>query len=256
MLSEYLYIYCNTRFLLFTLQHQPLLSTMHKNYIFSTCLLISLFFLSSAFISNSSSILGGGEEKFIPTTEVAPKLLSDKCSRNRSSDASITHVMLHFCSNAAQKPENPYILKDILNVFETYKVSAHYIIDREGVIHHLVNENRAAHHAGKGTLSHEAHRHNDLNGRSIGIEMMAIGTQTEMSKFISSSTYSKINKKHVGFTEAQYKSLNRLLKDIENRHTDIKHNRKHIVGHDEYAPSRRSDPGRLFDWKKIGLTAN
>ena len=227
---------------------------MKTTYLTITCLLFGLFFISSAFISNSSSILVGGEEKFIPKTEVAPKLLSDKCSRVRSSNASISHVMLHFCSNAVQKPENPYNLKDILTIFETYKVSAHYIIDREGVIHHLVNENRAAHHAGKGTLSHEAHRHNDLNGRSIGIEMMAIGTQDEMSKFISTSSYAKINKKDIGFTEAQYKSLDRLLKDIESRHTDISHDRKHVVGHDEYAPSRRSDPGSLFDWKKIGLT--
>jgi N-acetyl-anhydromuramyl-L-alanine amidase AmpD len=229
---------------------------MNKNYIFSTCLLITFFFVFSAFISNSSSILEGNEEKFIPKTEVTPKLLSDACSGNRSSDASITHVMIHFCSNAAQKPQDPYNLKDILNIFETYKVSAHYIIDREGVIHHLVNENRTAHHAGRGTLSHESHRQNDLNGRSIGIEMMAIGTQDEMSKFISTASYSKINKSDVGFTEAQYKSLDRLLKDIESRHTDISHDRKHVVGHDEYAPSRRSDPGSLFDWKKIGLTAN
>lgn len=231
---------------------------MKKTYLPITCLLFILFFISSAFVSSTSnsSFLGGGEEKFIPKTEVTPKPLSDACSRNRSANTSITHVMLHFCSNVAQKPENPYILKDILNVFETYKVSAHYIIDREGVIHHLVNENRAAHHAGTGSLSHEAHRHNDLNGRSIGIEMMAIGTQTEMSKFISTSAYSKINKKDIGFTEAQYKSLDRLLKDIESRHTDISHDRQHIVGHDEYAPSRRSDPGSLFDWKKIGLTAN
>ncbi|WP_338764597.1 N-acetylmuramoyl-L-alanine amidase [Bernardetia sp. ABR2-2B] len=228
---------------------------MKKAYLPYTCLLIVLFFISSAFVSsNSNPDLESGEEKFIPKTEVAPKLLSDRCSRNRSSSASITHVMLHFCSNAAVKPENPYNLKDILNIFETYKVSAHYIIDREGVIHHLVNEDRAAHHAGKGHLSHEGNNHhNDLNGRSIGIEMMAIGTQKEMSKFISTASYSKINKNDVGFTEAQYKSLARLLEDIESRHTDISHDRKHIVGHDEYAPSRRSDPGSLFDWNKIGL---
>ena len=233
---------------------------MNRNYIASACLLLTIFCLSSAFVSTSSfssfSTFLGGEEKFTPKTEVAPEPLSNACSHSRSATASITHVMIHFCSNAAQKPENPYNLKDILNVFETYKVSAHYIIDREGVIHHLVNENRVAHHAGRGNLSHEGHRHNDLNGRSIGIEMMAIGTQAEMSKFISTTSYSKINKKDVGFTEAQYKSLTRLLKDIESRHTDIKHDRKHIVGHDEYAPSRRSDPGSLFDWKKIGLTLN
>ena len=227
-----------------------------KKTLFSTFLLSTIFLISSAFTSSNSLSLGGGEEKFVPKTEVAPKLLSDACSRNRSTNTTITHVMLHFCSNAAQNPANPYNLKDILNVFETYKVSAHYIIDREGMIHHLVNENRAAHHAGKGHLSHESHRQNDLNGRSIGIEMMAIGTQEEMSKFISTSSYSKINKQDIGFTDAQYKALDRLLKDIESRHTDISHDRQHIVGHDEYAPSRRSDPGSLFDWKKIGLTAN
>ncbi len=231
---------------------------MKNTYLSITCLLFISFLAFSAFVSSgsNSSYLGEGEEKFISKTEVTSTLLSDRCSRNRSSNASITHVMLHFCSNAANKPENPYNLKDILNVFETYRVSAHYIIDREGVIHHLVDENRAAHHAGKGTLAHENHRQNDLNGRSIGIEMMAIGTQSEMSKFISTSTYQKINKEDVGFTEAQYKSLNRLLKDIESRHIDIQHNRKHVVGHDEYSPSRRSDPGSLFDWNKIGLTAN
>ncbi|WP_291725325.1 N-acetylmuramoyl-L-alanine amidase [Bernardetia sp.] len=227
-----------------------------RKTLFSTCLLTTLLILSSAFTSSNSLSLGGGEEKFVPKTNVASKLLSDRCSHNRSADANITHVMLHFCSNAAQNPTNPYNLKDILNIFETYKVSAHYIIDREGVIHHLVNENRAAHHAGKGHLSHEAHRHNDLNGRSIGIEMMAIGTQSEMSKFISTASYSKIDKNDIGFTEAQYKALDRLLKDIESRHTDISHDRQHIVGHDEYAPSRRSDPGSLFDWAKIGLAAN
>ncbi|AFM06361.1 negative regulator of beta-lactamase expression [Bernardetia litoralis DSM 6794] len=230
---------------------------MKKTYLTITCLLFVLFFISSAFVPSKSPSLAGGEEKFIPKTEVAPKLLSNACSRNRSSDASITHVMLHFCSNAAKKPENPYNLKDILNIFETYRVSAHYIIDREGIIHHLVNENRAAHHAGRGHLAHEGeNHHNDLNGRSIGIEMMAIGTQTEMSKFISTEKYQKINKNDVGFTEAQYKSLARLLKDIESRHADVSHDRKHIVGHDEYAPSRRSDPGSLFDWNKIGLTLN
>jgi len=229
---------------------------MQKKSFLPAFLLLIVFFISSAFISSTSDVIENNNEKFIPKTEVTPALLSDKCSGNRSSDASITHVMIHFCSNAANKPENPYNLKDILNVFETYKVSAHYIIDRQGIIHHLVNENRAAHHAGTGSLSHESHRQNDLNGRSIGIEMMAIGTQTEMSKFISTSLYQKINKNDIGFTELQYKSLDRLLKDIENRHVEVKHNRRHIVGHDEYAPSRRSDPGSLFDWKKIGLTTN
>jgi N-acetyl-anhydromuramyl-L-alanine amidase AmpD len=161
--------------------------------------------------------------------------------------------MLHFCSYATENPINPYRFEDIFKTFETYGVSAHYLIDREGKIYQLVEENRVAYHAGKGHLPHEPHRQNDLNGRSIGIEMMAIGTKKEMKMFMSEEQYEQIPKDCIGFTEAQYKSLNLLLDDIRKRHSTISYDRRHIVGHNEYAPTRRSDPGSLFDWKKIGL---
>ncbi|WP_154657088.1 N-acetylmuramoyl-L-alanine amidase [Hugenholtzia roseola] len=187
-----------------------------------------------------------------PPLQTTKKLLSLKCSKPRSTSP-ITHVMLHFCSYAIENPTNPYRFEDIFKTFETYGVSAHYLIDREGQIYQLVEENRVAYHAGKGHLPHEAHRQNDLNGRSIGIEMMAIGTKKEMKMFMSEAQYEQIPKDCIGFTEAQYKSLNLLLADIRKRHSTISYDRKHIVGHDEYAPTRRSDPGSLFDWKKIGL---
>jgi N-acetyl-anhydromuramyl-L-alanine amidase AmpD len=31
--------------------------------------------------------------------------------------------------------------------------------------------------------------------------------------------------------------------------------RRHIVAHSTYAPTRRTDPGEVFDWTKIGLPA-
>lgn len=31
--------------------------------------------------------------------------------------------------------------------------------------------------------------------------------------------------------------------------------RRHIIGHSDYAPKRRRDPGVVFDWSRIGLPA-
>jgi N-acetyl-anhydromuramyl-L-alanine amidase AmpD len=92
-----------------------------------------------------------------------------------------------------------------------------------------------------------------MNSHSIGIEIMGIGTLKEMEMFMQKADYQRIDKKNIGFTNEQYVAINLLLKDLLSRYPTVKKNRKNIVGHDEYAPSRRTDPGSLFDWGKIGL---
>ncbi len=184
---------------------------------------------------------------------IIKKPLAEKCSRTRTKADNVTHIMLHFCSYAIENPENPYQLSKIIEVFESMQVSANYIIDREGKIYELVNENRVAYHAGKGKLQSPPHYENSMNGHAIGIEIMGIGTEKEMEMFMSKSAFQRIDKKNIGFTTEQYAATNLLINDIASRYPAIKKNRKHIVGHDEYAPTRRTDPGSLFDWAKIGL---
>jgi N-acetyl-anhydromuramyl-L-alanine amidase AmpD len=70
-----------------------------------------------------------------------------------------------------------------------------------------------------------------LNEYSIGIEQMAIGTEAKMQPMMSIDHYGKIPKEHIGFTEAQYKSLYLLLNDILDRNKEIKRDRKHVIGH-------------------------
>ena len=164
-----------------------------------------------------------------------------------------THVVLHFTSNAVLNPENPYIYEDIRKIFVEYDVSPHYMIDREGEIYYLLPETRAARHAGKGELPGYPEYIDDLNDYSIGIELMAIGTEEEMGTMLSEAAYKKIPQEHIGYTEAQYQSLNSLLEDILARNKKILRNRDHIIGHDEYAPERKNDPGSLFDWSKLNL---
>lgn len=185
--------------------------------------------------------------------KIVQRPLADKCSRARDNDKPVTHLMIHFCSVCIEQPQNPYDLNGICKVFEDYGVSAHYLIGRDGTVYQLVDENRVAYHAGKGKLPFPPYLENSFNSSSIGIELMGIGTQKEMAGFMNAEAYALIAKSDIGFTEAQYNSLRQLITDIQERHPQVKLNRQHIVGHDEYAPTRKTDPGSLFDWKKIGL---
>lgn len=163
----------------------------------------------------------------------------------------ITHIVIHFISNAANNPQNPYNLQDIYRIFLNSGVSSHYLIGRNGEIYRFVDENRAAFHAGRGSLPGFPQLDNRLNESSIGIELMAIGTRREMLPFFPSETYDLISPSDIGYTDAQYRSLNLLLDEILKRHPLIVRERQHVVGHDEYAPGRRTDPGRLFNWSQL-----
>lgn len=184
----------------------------------------------------------------IPTIDM---LLPQKNSEKRTE--AITNLVIHFTSNAILQPKDPYDAQAIRKVFVDYGISTHYMIGRKGEIYLLVPENRVSYHAGKGSLKNFPQYKDQLNKYSIGIEMMAIGTKEEMSSMMPATVYDSIPKSHIGYTEAQYQSLQRLITDIVQRNPAIKKDREHIVGHDEYAPNRKSDPGSLFNWSKIGF---
>ncbi|WP_077618028.1 N-acetylmuramoyl-L-alanine amidase [Bacillus sinesaloumensis] len=192
-------------------------------------------------------VKGVAEVEVIPTIE---KALPPENSKERTED--ITHLMIHFTSNAAVNPKDPYNLDDVYFIFKEYGLSVHYIIDRDGQIFNLVPENRVAYHAGKGSLPNLPGYENKLNEFSIGIELLAIGTKEEMLSMIPEDTYNEIDTSLTGYTDAQYESLHRLITNIIQRNPTIKNDRQHIIGHDEYAPGRKTDPGSLFDWKRIG----
>lgn len=106
------------------------------------------------------------------------------------------------------------------------KVSAHYVIDEDGTVYALVDENKRAHHAGVSFWRGVS----DINSASVGIEL--------------------INKGHefgyTSFPEKQIDALIRLCADIMTRH-DI----RFVLGHSDVAPARKQDPGELFPWKRL-----
>ncbi len=183
---------------------------------------------------------------------ITERLMPLTHSASRSATQDVTHIVIHFASNVIARPDNPHIPEDVINIFQKYNVSAHYLIARDGVIFRLVDENRVAFHAGRGSLVDFPQYTNNLNRHSIGIELLAMGTEEEMSRYISRTVYRSIPAIHIGFTDAQYESLNYLLPQIYVRH-GIQPTRRYVIGHDEYAGSRKIDPGSLFDWSRIGF---
>ncbi|KLE14536.1 hypothetical protein AAT22_16235 [Clostridium sp. C8] len=161
-----------------------------------------------------------------------------------------THIVLHFISNAYNDQKNPYEINDIYSILKEYKLSAHYAIGRDGEIYLFTPEDRIAYHAGSGKLSNYPKYENKLNNYSIGIEILAMGTKEEMIPIITAERFNLIDPSLLGYTDAQYESLNLLIDDILNRHVFIQKDREHIIGHDEYNPEK-TDPGSLFDWSKI-----
>lgn len=104
------------------------------------------------------------------------------------------------------------------------KVSAHYLIDRDGTIYNLVNEGKRAWHAGESFWRQET----DLNSRSIGIEIQNSGAED--------------------FPPAQMQALEKLCHSIiARRHIPP----DRILAHSDIAPHRKQDPGENFNWKKL-----
>jgi N-acetyl-anhydromuramoyl-L-alanine amidase len=105
---------------------------------------------------------------------------------------------------------------------EALRVAAHFLIRRDGEIVQFVACDHRAWHAGVSRWQGRE-RCNDF---SIGIELEGSD--------------------HVPFGDAQYQNLTALLTIIAARYP-----LRYLVGHNDIAPQRKSDPGPYFDWHRL-----
>jgi N-acetylmuramoyl-L-alanine amidase len=103
-------------------------------------------------------------------------------------------------------------------------VSAHYVICRDGIIHHMLNDYLRAWHGGIGRWGNI----NDLNSTSIGIEIDNNGFEP--------------------FTEAEINGLLQLLDSLKKKYNIPTGN---FIGHSDVAPTRKVDPNINFPWKTL-----
>ncbi|MFN8242695.1 MAG: N-acetylmuramoyl-L-alanine amidase [Ferruginibacter sp.] len=104
------------------------------------------------------------------------------------------------------------------------QVSAHYVICKDGTIHHMLNDYLRAWHAGVSQWGNLT----DVNSSSIGIELDNNGFEP--------------------FPEAQISSLLQLLKKLKKDNGIPTAN---FIGHADVAPKRKNDPNRYFPWEQL-----
>ena len=113
-----------------------------------------------------------------------------------------------------------------LKTFTTVKsaVSAHYVICKDGTVHHILNDYLRAWQAGVSKWGNAT----DINSLSIGIEIDNNGFEP--------------------FTDQQINSLLQLLDRLKKAYNIPTAN---FIGHADIAPGRKVDPNRYFPWKKL-----
>jgi len=104
------------------------------------------------------------------------------------------------------------------------KVSAHYVICKDGTVHHMLSDYLRAWHAGISKWGNVT----DINSASIGIELDNYGLQP--------------------FDSAQINSLLSLLTTLKSSYGIPAAN---FIGHGDIAPKRKNDPSKFFPWKKL-----
>ena len=125
--------------------------------------------------------------------------------------------IIELFTNRLDADEHPYYAQ-----IHSYKVSAHFLIRRNGSLLQFVSCLNRAWHAGQSNWQGRE-RCNDF---SVGIEL-------EGSDFEA-------------FEPAQYLTLNNLIAAISKAYPI-----QSIVGHSDIAPDRKTDPGPYFDWQQI-----
>ena len=171
----------------------------------------SIFFVALLFVSFSAPCNK-------PT--IVDKLVTTgkRTVSNRNIEAIIVHSTYNISGG------DKYDVDKILSQFTRYKVSAHYLIARNGVIYRLVKEKNISFHAGKSCLPDG---NKNVNSHSIGIEVVTSKDSLDAP------------------TVKQIDALVALVKDIKSRYKI-----KYVLRHSDIAPGRKTDPWNM-NWEEF-----
>lgn len=126
-------------------------------------------------------------------------------------------VIHHTAQNSCEQTLRTFTLKRT-------QVSSHYVVCKDGTVHHMLNDLLRAHHGGVSKWGNNS----DLNSSSIGIEIDNNGFEV--------------------FTDEQINSLMELLGRLKRAFNIPAAN---FIGHADIAPGRKVDPNRNFPWQKL-----
>lgn len=157
-------------------------------------------------------------EPIVLTDSLGRKLASEWVGTVNFNLRKPNYVVIHYTAqdSAAQTLKTFTITKT--------QVSAHYVIGNNGRIYHMLNDYLRAWHGGAGKWGNGT----DINSSSIGIELD--------------------NNGKAPFSPEQINSLMILLSYLKKTYNIPTAN---FIGHQDIAPTRKIDPGKLFPWKQL-----
>ncbi len=159
-------------------------------------------------------------------------IYSPNFDQKKRSNKSIKLLVIHYTGMQSER-------ESIMRLCNPkYKVSSHFVINQNGKIYRLVQDDQTAWHAGKSCWG----KYKNLNKNSIGIELVNKGHEYD----------------YTNFKKKQLSSLIKICKILIKKYKIKKRN---IVGHSDISPLRKIDPGEKFPWKeladkKIGIWHN
>lgn len=171
----------------------------------------------------------GRDEGWLPEARRVP---SPNCDE-RPADAVARLVVIHAISLPPGEFGGPGIIDLFTNCLDPdahsyfreingLRVSAHFLVRRDGELIQFVPCSLRAWHAG---ASNWMGREN-CNNFSIGVELEGCDQRP--------------------FEDAQYLTLNQLLAELGQCYAI-----EGVVGHSDIAPGRKTDPGPCFDWHRV-----
>lgn len=151
----------------------------------------------------------------------------------RPADANIELVVIHAISLPPDEFGGQGIIQLFTNCLDPdahpyyatihgLRVSAHFLVRRDGELLQFVSCSQRAWHAGVSSWRGRG----ACNDFSLGIELEGCDG--------------------IAFTNSQYATLNHLLEELHARYPIVD-----VVGHSDVAPGRKTDPGPCFDWSRL-----
>lgn len=152
---------------------------------------------------------------------------------------SVDGAVIHFISAKNVAKSDPFNREAILNIFKEYRLSAHYLIERDGTQINLVPDLHKAYHAGFSRMNGR----NSCNNFTVGIELVG-GSDWD-------------------YVEEQIISLSTLLAQLMTKHN---FSLDSVQGHDEIRANwikeypdkakikkvdSKYDPGKHFPWRNL-----
>ena len=163
------------------------------------------------------------------------RVVSPNCDE-RPPDAELGLIVVHGISLPPGQFGNGWIERFFRNdlpteadpYFETIsdiEVSAHMLIGRDGALTQFVPFHKRAWHAGRSEYCGRT----SCNDFSVGVELE--GTD------------------EIPYATAQYRALTSLIGALRRAYPSLQ--TAEVVGHNDIAPGRKTDPGSAFDWTEL-----